>query len=64
MNHNPPESLPSMRYGKDKVHAAADAALDPLICRKFTGNVTLEITMNEGGIRAVKIGTEEVYKPS
>jgi len=55
---------PSEVAGKGKAHAAIDATFDPLICRKFTGKVKIEIDMNEGGLRAIKIGTEEVFKPS
>jgi hypothetical protein len=48
--------------GKNKVHAAVDHALDPAICRKMTGEINLTVVLHEGGVRAVKIGTEEFYK--
>lgn len=65
-NFETPSDLPKRLIeepnSRGKAHAAIDSVLEPLICRRFTGQVTLTFTMNEGGLRAVKVGTEEILK--
>lgn len=65
MTRNLPEPKPdgsAESNGKQKVHAAVDTVLEPLICRRFHGKIRFEIEMHEGGVRTIKTGIDEIFK--
>ena len=67
MTRNLPEPPPHTNTNSDgrrRAHAALDEALDRADLHRTTGKVQIIIDMNEGGVRAVKLASEELFKKS